>query len=1007
MLLLCFLAFLLAGTLVVMRQQLALKERERAKRVARAARSSLSQQEKRHKTRRGTSSTRQRTYKPFAPHSSDEIHLLAPASMSPPYYLTRSGNRNVSLREYYWMLARSHLSSWDPNVEEDDRGEGAVLLDGEKAHAGSSSGASASASAAAQHRAALSGLVRSAELGHPDAQFYAAVAHWSGIWPIVAADDAAAPPRLKIMSEGWDPSHPQHAQAVLYMHMAAIAGHEEAAMALATKLEHHESSLVDASSRDAADGGGDGSVPSNCPIRLAYAEAAADRIVDRLQASPEAGRGKVIPPTDKHVLYQLHLHGSSSSSKFLDAHNQPDETAAALQFYRVRASNPDDPAAASAAYTLAHLHHNGARGVPVNFTEALRWYQVAAEMGHAEAAGHAGDFYLYGLGSTREEDDSDDDGDNDDDDSDPSAAGSAHSMPREGDPYQAYKWYERGLPYSIETCRRRWEMKVAKKDVYTCDPTCLNGMGVLLALGVPMMVGVDIDLAEQYFELAKEQGKHDAAYNLAMLKLGWKSHWRTREQAEEIEKAYAEKEEQAKKKPFPVNGVGAGDAKDSVFGTALNQMPRYSLTRSEWQAIVTDLSMAASGGNIQARHRLAKLYAEGVQIEIVRSSGQSETERVTVVPQDCEKAYKNFRWVMDHASLHKTRRLRRAYKQYMAGDLSGSLRNYLVAAETGSDLAQLNAAFLLEQGTCLGLSDVDCAKASVRLYKSAAARGHTEASLRVGDFYYYGRFREGLPSGLFGWLQYMLYPERYAVHLFKWAYREIYKIYSKELAKLQRIPTIADEPSPADECSPEDKACRRPDDGEESHSFDHDMEMAAHHYRFAAEKPPNIRANFNLGFLYEWGLGLKQDFPLAKRHYDLALSSTSSRVSDLPVAMALYCLGLHEKAVKLYRSWQEWKVERDGATQGDREGDNGSGSPLPAEEQEVPKAAAAKESAAGRPVPPAAPGAPVSSGRHRSLREKQLEVVLEHLLSVESLLILILTTIAWLLMQRRTRRRRG
>jgi SEL1 protein len=1049
-LLLILLSFALGGALVLVRQRLAVRERERARRVARAARGSVSRGDGRGgggKAPGGGGGARQRTYKPFAPHTMDELHVVAPGSAArpPPYHLTRSGNRNVSLREHYWALARSQLSSWDPNLD-DDRGAASVLAPERDRNAPNQGrqGASSSSSASA-NRAALSGLVRSAELGHPEAQFYAGVAHWSGIWPIVVAPSSSPaggggaagppfPPRLRVMSEGWSPSHPQHAAAALYLHMAAAAGHEEAAAALAAKLEHHQEALADPA------GGGDGdgaggvfgstapSAPSNCRLRLAYAEAAADRIVDRLQASPDAGRGKVAPPADRHVLYQLHLHGSASGSKFLDAGNQPDETAAALQFYRVRASSPDDPAAPSAAFTLAHLHHTGLRGVPVNLTEALRWYRAAAEMGHAEAAGHAGDFYLYGLGSPAgDEEDRDYGGGDEDDDDDLSGPAAGSPMPREGDPYQAYKWYERGLPYSIETCRKRWEMKLAKKDVLVCDPTCLNGMGVLLALGVPMMVGTDLDLAEQYLELAKEQGKADAAYNLAMVRLGWKSHWRTREQAEALERAHAEKERRGREEASSSGADGAGDAAGGgVLGAPLNQMPRYSLTRSEWQAIVTDLSTAASMGHIQARHRLAKLYSEGVQIEVVRSSGQSETERVTVVPQDCEKAYKNFRWVMDHGSLHRSRRMRRAYRQYMAGDLSGSLRNYLVAAETGNDLAQLNAAFLLEQGTCLGLSGVDCAKASVRLYKSAAARGHAEASLRVGDFYYYGRFREGPPSGLLGALQYVLYPERYAARALEWASRELYKILSAELAKLDRIPRItdADEPPPPVECSAEDETCRPPDGGvgageaarggsrregdDEDHSFDHDMEMAAHHYRLAADEAKSIRAHFNLGFLYEWGLGLKQDFPLAKRHYDLAMSPASSRVSDLPVALALCSLGLHERAVKLYRSWEEWMAEIEDAAEGDREGDESSGSSQPGQEEE-PKAAAAKGSAAGRPVPPAAPGSTAPGGgdrRHRSLREKQLEIIVKQLLSFESLLILVLTAMAWVLMQRRTRRRR-
>jgi hypothetical protein len=321
------------------------------------------------------------------------------------------------------------------------------------------------------------------------------------------------------------------------------------------------------------------------------------------------------------------------------------------------------------------------------------------------------------------------------------------------------------------------------------------------------------------------------------------------------------------------------------------------------------------------------------------------------------------------------------------------------------------------------LSDVDCAKAAVRLYKSAAARGHAEASLRVGDFYYYGRFRDdGVPSGPFGWLQYILYPERYVDRLLQW-FLEKYGTYLA--SKLQGLV----EPEEGAVSKPESGECSSAEDGtcnwpvaettkdsnataasgeDEEHNVEHDMEMAAHYYRFAAEKAQSIRANFNLGFLYEWGLGLKQDFPLAKRHYDLAMSSPVPRVSDLPVSIALRCMVLHERALKIYRGFQEWKSEVDMAialARLESLHDAASEQPLVLDSNNIPRAAESKE--AGRPVPPSAPASSIAPGdRNPTLREQQVEIILRHVFSAESLLIVILTAILWALMKQRTRRRR-
>jgi hypothetical protein len=81
---------------------------------------------------------------------------------------------------------------------------------------------------------------------------------------------------------------------------------------------------------------------------------------------------------------------------------------------------------------------------------------------------------------------------------------------------------------------------------------------------------------------------------------------------------------------------------------------------------------------------------------------------------------------------------------------------------------------------------------------------------------------------------------------------------------------------------------------------EHDLQMAAHYYRLAAERSNSPRSHFNLGFMYQWGLGLKQDFPLAKRHYDLAIgASAMTHEANVPVGLALMALGLHEYLVKI------------------------------------------------------------------------------------------------------------
>lgn len=72
------------------------------------------------------------------------------------------------------------------------------------------------------------------------------------------------------------------------------------------------------------------------------------------------------------------------------------------------------------------------------------------------------------------------------------------------------------------------------------------------------------------------------------------------------------------------------------------------------------------------------------------------------------------------------------------------------------------------------------------------------------------------------------------------------------------------------------------------------QEKAAACYQAAAETSQSAQAMWNLGWMHENGIGIDQDFHLAKRHYDQALE-TNPREAYLPVVLALYKLR--------FRSW--------------------------------------------------------------------------------------------------------
>jgi TPR repeat protein len=56
-------------------------------------------------------------------------------------------------------------------------------------------------------------------------------------------------------------------------------------------------------------------------------------------------------------------------------------------------------------------------------------------------------------------------------------------------------------------------------------------------------------------------------------------------------------------------------------------------------------------------------------------------------------------------------------------------------------VAQWNAGLLLESHVCLHLTPLACQRLSFRYFTHASKQGNADASLKVGDAWYYGKVR--------------------------------------------------------------------------------------------------------------------------------------------------------------------------------------------------------------------------------------------------------------------------
>lgn len=406
------------------------------------------------------------------------------------------------------------------------------------------------------------------------------------------------------------------------------------------------------------------------------------------------------------------------------------------------------------------------------------------------------------------------------------------------DTVEAYKYCIRGAPHDVK-CEGH------------CDPTALNCLGKIYTIGVPFLVVRDYERAENLFTRAKKAGSTDAIYNLAMMKLGWMSP-----------KEYDNKRE------FKIAASGSTSAmaaaayiSTSAESDTVKEVVKKALKEQELKSAFQLFNDAAKKGHLQSIHRVAMMASKGIGTD-----------------RNCRMAVDYFAQIAE-ASPAMARRSRAAYKEYMSGNYDQALRHYLVGAEAGVELAQSNAGFLFERGNCLGLNSTECASASLRMWKAAALQGNDKASLKVGDFHYYGK-HNGIT--LRKNKSYFILAKKWIIQLARKAFFGGNRTTPKRTV-----------------CDVNDNTCDASalygDSLFEIRGSTHaDYETAATYYRKAADML-NSQANFNLGYMHEWGIGLKQDFPLAKRHYDLAGHSSEASV---PVQIALSVMRLHQRWVK-------------------------------------------------------------------------------------------------------------
>lgn len=210
--------------------------------------------------------------------------------------------------------------------------------------------------------------------------------------------------------------------------------------------------------------------------------------------------------------------------------------------------------------------------------------------------------------------------------------------------------------------------------------------------------------------------------------------------------------------------------------------------RRDYKLAIKYYNLASQAGNTLAIYQLAQMNAAG-----------------TGMIRSCHTAVELFKNVVERGRWAD--KLMEAYSDYRDGNINEALIKYMLLADLGYEVAQSNAAFILDrkESDLFGVNETMVR--ALQYLGRAAAQGYAPARVRLGDYFYYG--------------------------------------WGTEV----------------------------------------DFSTAAVHYRIASDQLHSAQAMFNLGFMHEQGLGMKQDIHLAKRFYDMA--SEASADAKVPVALAL------------------------------------------------------------------------------------------------------------------------
>lgn len=141
--------------------------------------------------------------------------------------------------------------------------------------------------------------------------------------------------------------------------------------------------------------------------------------------------------------------------------------------------------------------------------------------------------------------------------------------------------------------------------------------------------------------------------------------------------------------------------------------------KADYKLSLKYFTLASQQGNTLAFYHLGQMHATG--LGVFRS---------------CTTAAELFKNVAERGRWSQL--LNSAYFAYWSGNYDEAFIQYLALAELGYEVAQSNAALLLEEGVLSVVPESEFHSRALLLWKRSANQGSTSSRVKLGDYYYYG-----------------------------------------------------------------------------------------------------------------------------------------------------------------------------------------------------------------------------------------------------------------------------